>query len=242
MDDPMAIGTRCATITRKMVNDAAQVAIDAFDKINDTKGSGSTYTATDAIESITQLARIALRGAAGLARIPLQIQPNNGPMLVADEVAAVIERALTDATAVAGDAAEKLNAGTFKDEWVDSAVALTGMGVLRVAEIAEAIGAGPGVLGDPRMFFGPYTINGADPADELVLKIGKLARPSVDEDIAGLVRFIPAGGVLKAGGNRKFWLAINSAGIPSGIFQGEVAVLKNGVPQPGLSLPVTLNL
>ena len=38
MDDPKAIATRYATITRKMVNDAAQVAIDAFDKINKTGG------------------------------------------------------------------------------------------------------------------------------------------------------------------------------------------------------------
>ena len=30
MDDPMAIATRYAAITRKMVNDATQVAIDAF--------------------------------------------------------------------------------------------------------------------------------------------------------------------------------------------------------------------
>jgi hypothetical protein len=241
MDDPMAIATRYATITRKMVKDAAQVAIDAFDKINDTHGDGSTYTAGDAIKSMTKLAGIAITGGSALARIPLQIQPDNG-MLVADQVATVIARALTDATAVAGDAAEKVNAGTFRDEWVNSAVTLTGMVVLRAAEAAEAIGAGPGLLADPRMSFGPYTINGADPADELVLKMGKLARPSVDEDIAGLVRFIPVGGVLKAGDTKEFSLAINSAGIPSGIFRGEVTVLKNGDVQPGLAVQVTLNL
>ena len=86
MDDPKAIATRYATITRKMVNDAAQVAIDAFDKIN--KPGGSTYTAADAIKSMTTLAGIAITGGSALARIPLQIQPDNGPMLVADEVAA----------------------------------------------------------------------------------------------------------------------------------------------------------
>jgi hypothetical protein len=242
MDDPMAIATRYATITRKMVNDAAQVAIDAFDKINDTKASGATYTAADAIESMTKLAGIAIRGGSALARVPLQIQPDNGPMLVADQVATVVTRALTDATAVAGDAAEKIQAGTFKDEWVDSAVTLTGMAMLRAAEAAEAIGAGPGLLADPRMIFGPYNISGANPADELVLKMGKLARPTVDEDIAGLVRFIPVGGVLKSGRTKTFWFAINSAGLPSGIFRGEVAVLKNGVEEPGLAVQVIVNL
>jgi hypothetical protein len=242
MDDPMVIAARYATIARKMVNDAAQVAIDAFDKIN--KTGGSTYTAADAIESMTTLAGIAISGGSALARIPLQIQPDNGPMLVADEVAAVITRALTDATAVAGDAAEEINDGTFRANWVDSAVALTGMAVLRAAEAAEAIGAGPGVLGDPRKVF-PYTINGVNLTDQLVLKMASpLARPDVaDEDIARLVRFDPDGGVLKAGrDNSDFSLTINCAGIPSGIYLGQVEVLKTDGTQAIPPIKVTLNL
>src|SRR5271154_4805902 len=155
MDDPKAIATRYATITRKMVNDAAQVAIDAFDKIN--KTGGSTYTAADAIESMATLAEIAITGGSALARIPLQIQPDNGPMLVADEVAAVVTQALTDAATVASNAAEQVNNGTFGAKWVDSAITLTGMAVLRAAEASEAVGAGPGVLANPRKVF-PYTI------------------------------------------------------------------------------------
>src|ERR1700684_1893344 len=93
MDNPRAIATRYATITHKMVNDATQVAIDAFNKINGTPGS---YTGDDAIKSMTQLATIAITGGASLARVPLQIQPDNRPLLVADEVASVAQRALTD--------------------------------------------------------------------------------------------------------------------------------------------------
>jgi hypothetical protein len=237
MDDPKAIATRYATITHKMVNDATRVAIDAFNKINATPPN---YTGDDAIKSMTRLATIAITGGAALARIPLQIQPDNGPMLVADEVASVVQRALTDAAAVAGDAAEKVDAGTFKSEWVDSAVMLTSMAVLRSAEIAEAIAAGPGVLGNPVMEFGPFTISGAALADEVVLKMETLARPGVDENIAGLVDFTPAGGVLKKGATKAFSLTINSAGIASGVFQGEVSVSKNGAAQP--NYPVILNL
>ena len=201
IDDPKSIATRYATITRKMVNDAAQVAIDEFDQIN--KGTPGPYTEKNAIESMTRLVGIAITGASELARIPLQIQPDNGAMLVADEVASVIQTALTDAAAVAGDAAEKVNAGTFRTEWADSAVTLTGMAVLRAAEIAEALGAGPGVLADPLMKFGPYPIPGGKKSDELVLKMGNLARPTVDEDIGGIVQFIPAGGVLKKGESKE---------------------------------------
>ena len=239
MDDPRAIATRYATITRKMVNDATQVAIDAFNKINGKPGS---YKGKDAIKSMTKLADIAITGGSALARIPLQIQPDNGPMLVADEVASVVQRALTDAAAVAGDVAKEVNAGTFKTKWVDSAVKLTSIAVLRAAEAAEAIGAGPGVLADPMMTFGPYPIAGANLGDELVLKMEKLARPGVDENIAGLASFTPAGGVLKAGAKKEFSLTINCAGIPSGIFLGKAEVFKTEDTQSIRTEKVTLNL
>ena len=239
MDDPMAIATRYATITRKMVNDATQVAIDAFNKINGAPGS---YTGDDAIKSMTQLANIAITGGSALARIPLQIQPDNGPMLVADEVASVIQTALTDAAEVAGDAAEKVDAGTFKSQWVDSAVMLTSMAVLRAAEVAEAIAAGPGVLADPVMEFGPYTVPGATLADEVVLTVDKLARPGVAENIAAMVNFTPAGGVLKAGVPKAFSFTINSAGMASGMFQAKISVsINNGTPSI-LAPPIIVNL
>jgi CBS domain-containing protein len=240
MDDPTAIATRYATITRKMVHDATQVAIDAFNKIN---GAPGTFTGDDAIKAMTKLADIAITGGSALARIPLQIQPDNGPMLVADEVASVVQTALTNVAEIAGDAAEKIDAGNFKDKWVDSAIMLTSAAVLRTAEAAEAIVAGPGVLTDPVMKFGPYTITGANSADELVLKMEKLARPGVDENIAGLVSFTPKGGVLKASTKkREFSFSINSAGIASGVFKGEVSVSINNVAQPGLAQQVIVNL
>jgi hypothetical protein len=239
MDDPMAIATRYATITRKMVHDATQVAIDAFNKINNKPGK---YKGKDAIKAMTQLADIAITGGAELARIPLQIQPENGPMLVADEVASVVQTALTDVAEIAGDAAEKIDAGKFKDKWVDSAIKLTTVAVLRTAEAAEAIVAGPGVLADPVMEFGPYTVPGATLADEVVLKVEKLARPGVDENIAGLVIFTPKGGVLNAGTTKAFSLTINSAGIASGMFQAEISVsINNGAPST-LAPPIIVNL
>ncbi|HUB57897.1 MAG TPA: hypothetical protein VMB04_22380 [Mycobacterium sp.] len=239
MDDPTAIATRYATITRKMVHDATQVAIDAFNKIN---GSSGKYKGKDAIKAMTQLADIAITGGAELARIPLQIQPDNRPMLVADEVASVVQTALTDVAEIAGDAAEKIDKGKFKDKWVDSAIMLTSVAVLRTAEAAEAIIAGPGVLADPVMEFGPYTVPGGGLADEVVLKAEKLARPGVDENIAGLVNFTPAGGVLKAGTPKAFSFTINTAGIASGMFQVEIsASINNGAPST-LAQPNFVNL
>jgi hypothetical protein len=241
-NDPMDIADRYATVSRKMVNDAAQVAIDAFNKINGSGASTPSYTAGDAIRSMTKLANIAITGGSALARIPLQIRPNSDPMKVADQVATVIARGLADATAVAGDAAEKIDAGTFRNQWVDSAITLTGMATFRAAEVAEAIAAGPGVLADPRVRFGPFKIDIPNTADDLILKMAKLSRPDVDENIADLVRFEPAGGVLKAGVTREFSLSIDSTGVPSGVFRGEVKVFKKGGSRSFKSVPVTVNL
>jgi hypothetical protein len=239
MDDPKAIATRYATITRKIVHDATQVAIDAFNKINNKPGK---YKGRDAIKAMTQLADIAITGGSELARIPLQIQPDNRPMLVADEVASVVQTALTDVAEIAGDAAKKIDAGTYKNQWVDSAIKLTSVAVLRTAEVAEAIVAGPGVLADPVMEFGPYTVPGATLADEVALKVEKLARPGVAENIAAMVSFAPAGGVLKAGVPKAFSFTINSAGMASGMFNAEISVsINNGAPST-LAPPIIVNL
>lgn len=239
MDDPKAIATRYATITRKIVHDATQVAIDAFNKINNKPGK---YKGRDAIKAMTQLADIAITGGAELARIPLQIQPDNRPMLVADEVASVVQTALTDVAEIAGDAAKKIDAGTYKNQWVDSAIKLTSVAVLRTAEVAEAIVAGPGVLADPVMEFGPYTVPGALLADEVVLKVEKLARPGVAENIAAMVNFTPAGGVLKKNATKAFSFTINSAGIASGMFKAKISVsINNGTPST-LAPPIIVNL
>jgi hypothetical protein len=239
MDDPTVIATRYATITRKMVHDATQVAIDAFNKIN---ANPPSYTGDDAIKSMTQLAEIAITAGSSLARIPLQIQPENRPMLVADEVASVVQTAMTNVADIAGDAAEKIDAGTFKDEWVDSAIMLTSVAVLRTAEAAEAIVAGPGVLADPVKEFGPFAVPGATLADEVVVKMDQLARPGVDENIAGLVKFTPDGGVLKAGVTKAFSFTINRAGISSGMFQTVISVsINNGAPST-LAQPTIVNL
>jgi hypothetical protein len=238
MDDPKAIASRYANVTRKMVHDTTQVAIDAFNRINYKKPG--KFKGKDAIKAMYELADIAITGGAELARIPLQIEPDNRPMLVVDEVASVVQTALTDVAEIAEDAAEKIDAGKFKDKWVDSAIKLTSVAVLRTAEAAEAIVAGPGVLAKRVKEFGPYTVPGGTVPGEVVLKVKKLARPGVAENFASLVRFTPKGGVLKAGTPKAFSLTINPVGMASGMFQAEISVSINGVAAPDLQPKLNL--
>ena len=76
-------------------------------------------------------------------------------MLVADNVASIVSRGLSDAMGVASEIAGGLNEAmnnttTYQsDKLVDAAVKLTNIGSLRGAEIMETIVAGPGVYGNP---------------------------------------------------------------------------------------------
>ena len=82
MDDPKVIAARVAKEANEAVDEAAKVAIEAFDKINSPDEFGE-YTAKDAIKSVIDLARIAITGAFDMARIPLQTQPDPRVMLLA---------------------------------------------------------------------------------------------------------------------------------------------------------------
>ena len=240
--DPGEIAGEYAAVTRKMVNDAAQVAIDAAKKINTHADNPAAppYTAGDAIRSMTNMANIAITSGAALARIPLHIQPGRGPMLIADQVAGVVARGMAEAAAVAGDAAEKMDAGTFRNQWVDSAITLTGIATLRAAEVAETIAAGPGVQSDHLMRSDPYKFDAPNKTDDLFLKIEKLARPGIAENIAHLVSFEPA--VLKGGQTREFALTVDASGLPSGIFQGTVKAYKKGAERAVRTIDVTVSL
>jgi hypothetical protein len=119
---------------------------------------------------------------------------------------------------------------------------LTSVAVLRTAEAAEAIIAGPGVLADPVKEFGPYTVPGATLADEVVVKMEKLARPGVTENIAGLANLTPAKGVLKKNTAKAFSFAINRAGIASGMFKAEISVSINSGAPSTLAPPIIVNL
>jgi hypothetical protein len=86
------------------------------------------------------------------------------------------------------------------------------------------------VASRPGVRVGDSPINGVNFADELVRKMGKLARPDVDEDVARLVHFEPDAGVLKAGrSNNEFKLTINCAEFPAGSSPARWRFSKPGI-------------
>jgi hypothetical protein len=250
MDDPMVIAARYGMVAHKLVNDAAKVVDDAFGKINkvDDKNQPSDkgpFTAGDAIVTLSRLMTIAATGAIGFARIPLQIQAEKGPLLLADHIATVAAIAVSDAEKVTEDFAESLDDIQFpqnqKAQLVESAIKLTSIGMIRGAEVLETVVAGPGRYRDPVFTSDPIDITPKNHDRELrVLKMGRQAVSG--EDIAKLVEVIPKDRILAAGG-RTFQLRVNAAGIPSGVFVGVVQPYKPGTnTEDGDDITVSLAL
>ena len=230
MTDPKIIAARVAKEATETVDDAAKVATQAFNKINHPQQYGE-YTSKEAAKSAFELARIAIKGAADLARIPLQTPPDPHVMLLADHIATVVRRGLLEATQVASDAWDLVDANKFeKDEWVKSAVKLTNVAMLRGAEIAQTVAAGPGDYADTVLTSDPITVEAKN--YDRVLKVKSLGRPAVpNENIAKLVGFEPSDGILLAAATT-FKLVANSAGIPSGAYVGVVELYVPGTVTP----------
>jgi hypothetical protein len=227
MDDPKVIAGKVAARASASVDEAVKVATAAADKIN---AEPPTFTPDDAAASFFEMTRIAIRGASDIARIPLQTPPDPKILLLADHLSTVVRRGLLEASRVAEEtvAAFADKKDPFdRSEWVSSAIKLTRIGMLRGAEIAQTIAAGPGAYTDPVLCSDDIVVKKIRPWDR-TLKAKTLGRKDVPgENIYGLVSFEPVDGRLPAGADR-FRLVVNSAGIPSGVYVGEVELTGTG--------------
>lgn len=242
MDDPKVIAAKIAARASATVDEAAKVAIDAANKIND--NDTTNFTPDDAAASLFEMTRIAIRGASDIARIPLQTQPDPKVLLLADHLSTVVRRGLLEATRVAEDSLAAFSAkkDVFdRDEWLTSAIKLTRIGMLRGAEIAQTIAAGPGAYTNPVLHSDDIPVKQVQPYDRtLVAK--KLYREDVpNQDIAHLVSFEPTDGRLLANA-RTFRLVVNSAGIPSGVYVGDLELLHAATGALDDTQTVTLEL
>lgn len=252
MDDPTVIAARYSAVAHKYVNDTAAAVDTAWAKINgvgpDNKDipNPPPFTAGDALVLAGRLWNIAATAAIGFGRIPLNVQFDKGPLLLADHIATVAATALSDAEDVAEDLAKSVDEAKFpnnqKEDLVEAAIKLTSIGILRGAEVLETVVAGPGRYRDPVFTSEPFTV-AAQPRDrELrIMPIGRKAYPK--EDIASLVEVVPKDRIL-ASGATSFQLRVNVAGIPSGVFIGSVQPCVPGQPDTfdGPAVAVSLPL
>jgi hypothetical protein len=221
-DPPNVIAARYATAAKKAVDAAAQVAIDAFDKVNNgPPGSPPPYQPKDA-----------------LARVALQVQWDRRVLLVADDIASIVGTGLGDVLTVAEDVAQKVSTRSYgQQEWVNAAIRLTSIGALRGAEMIETAIAGPGPYANPliRRTFG-ITPPQNNPA---TLAVTKLIRTADGTDIKALVTFDPPTAKLAANAT-EFTIVVNTAGLPSGVYQGAVTATDDSPPHTVRSVDITV--
>jgi hypothetical protein len=224
MDDPKVIAAKYAKEVNEAIDGASQVATEAYDKIN---ADPPAYETKDAIKSLVDLTKIALQGAADIARIPLQTPPDPRVLLLADHITTVVRRGLLEATQVAAEAAALIDDDPMnvdRNELMKSAVKVARIGMLRSAEIAQTIAAGPGAYADPVLISDYFHI---DPQTyDRTLKVTELGRKAVpNEDVSKLVGFDLPNGILQANVD-SFRMVANSAGLPSGVYVGKVKAYK----------------
>jgi hypothetical protein len=227
-DDLPAIAARYATVAKKAVSDTVKVATDAFDQINATPPK--PYGPADAITSLARLADVALSGSLSLARVALQVQPDRRVLLVADNIADSVTSAMSDVLEVARDAALTAESADVsprqwvkanRQEWVNAAIRLTSIAALRGAEIVETAVAGPGQFGATSIAR-TFSLASAA-ASKLSLEVTALKRTDDGNDIKALVVFDPP--TLEIGAT-SFTIKINTVGLPSGTYEGEVNTRK----------------
>lgn len=248
MDDPQDIAKAFADDAVKVVHESQKVAVDAFQKINKTvPNKPITFTAGDAIKAMADLAKIAVTGGIEMGQTALEVKPTKGVLILADHIATVLSRAVKDAAQVTSEAADLVDKKKFdQNDWTQSAIKLANIALLRGAEIAQSVAAGPAQYADPvRKEEFTLASGQVDPTNDRELKLVglKLGGPAAQPLIPGYrVSFEPADGVLRATKD-KFTLIVNPAGLTSGVYIGSVDISVVGANPPQvLNFPVAINL
>jgi hypothetical protein len=244
MDDPTDIAAAFAATADKVVDQARDEAVNAFNKINDPAPAAPQYTAGDALKTMAALTKIAFTGSIEIAQTALGVRPNPGVLILADYITTVLSQGVQQAADVANDAAALIDQSTYgKDRWVESAIKLTTVAYLRGSEIFQAVAAGPAQFADP-VHKETFTLapGDVDTLKDRVLTLTtlQLGGPATTKPVAGYrVSFEPTDGVLPAGADQ-FTLVVNGAGLASGLYAGKVTL--TGGSGADVTVDVAINL
>jgi hypothetical protein len=251
MDEPSVISARLTQTAKDTVDEARAIAKVAIADAADVKN----FTAAKAIDSYTKAAELAVSSGMQAARDVMGIHPpapggvpksqaEEGRRLVADAVEAISRRMLRQSGKVfqeTADAVDK-NPGAAglnpngPSVWAKALVRLGDIALLGSIELAETALIGPAPFEKKAITSDTYPVGGNG---ERRLKVapGGIARPSTIDPIPeGQIRFyVPgAGGAAGsplfngklAAGQNEFYLAVNPAGMISGMYIGDVDVVE----------------
>lgn len=218
MTDPDPIVDRVAATAKEMIEGAGQVARAASDQI----GAQDGYSAASLVNSMTKLTNIALAGGLELAKAGMDGISRPGPRAVADQMAVITRRMISESGKVAEEASGRLDTQAYTPtEWVKSMVRLADIALFGGIELVETALAGPGQYEKEPIC---HTFSVApDKANVRLLTIQALTRPGAADAAADRVSFDPPDRLLPKG-ETEFSVLVDAAGLASGVYIGQVHI------------------
>ena len=218
MTDSDPIVERLAATAKEMIEGVGEVAGAASGQIGATAG----YSAANLINSMTKLTTIALAGGLEMAKTGMDGLSQPGPRAVADQMAVITRRMISESGKVAEEASGRLDAQCYTPtEWVKSMVRLADIALFGGIELAETALAGPGQY-EKELICHTFSVT-ADPANTRLLTLKTLSRPGAEDAAAERVSFDPPDRLLMKG-QTDFSVLFDAAGLASGVYIGEVHV------------------
>jgi hypothetical protein len=217
--DPDPIVARLAASAKEIVDEAGEVAREASKKIN----NGTGYSAADLLGSMTKLTNVAFAGGLELAKAGMDGLSQPGPRAVADQMAVISRRMISESGKVAGEASDLLDKQQFfkPTDWVQAMVKLADIALFGGIELAETALAGPGQY-EKAPIRETFKVT-PDNVNPRLLTILSLSRPGAADAAVGRVGFDPSDRVLPKG-QSEFSILVDAAGLASGKYIGEVHI------------------
>lgn len=239
MTEPDPIVERLAATAKEMVEKVGDITGAASQP---TGAVGGQSAAGNLVNTMTKLTNVALAGGLELAKAGADGLARPGARAVADRMAAITRRMISESGKVAEQAAGQLDAKSFTPSgWVESMVRLSDIALFGGIELAETALAGPGKY-EKEPICQTYSV-APDHAHPRLLTMASLSRPGAADDAAAQVRFEPANGVLPKG-ETEFSILVTAAQLASGLYIGVVHIgeVDSGAPAGVLEDDVVVNV
>lgn len=230
MTGPINVFQRCASVSSRLISDAADILRDAADKM-DGAPNLSGYTSADLVDTASELGQLAVRGGRELAESVRgafadpdttnpQVSAAIGPALIADQLSTIVERTVGQYGRICHQAADDMRAGR-PDTWMPMFTRLLDVTVVNGIEAVQTAVIGPAPFARTTFRSDPVDVTPAA-RDRALTVVRGFARAGSDAPIRPIrARLDPA--VLPANATQ-FTVIVDEENLPSGIYLGAVDV------------------
>ncbi len=221
---------RCASVSNRLISDAAGILRHAADKMDNAPGPDG-YTSADLVDTVSDLSQLAVRGGRELAESVRgafadpdstnpQVSAATGPALIADQVSTIVQRTVDQYGRICHQAAEDIRAKR-PDTWMPMLTRLLDVTVVNGIEAVQTAVIGPAPFARTTFRSDPVTVTAAGRERALTVVRGFTRAGSTTPIRPIRARFDPA--VLPAGATQ-FTVVVDEENLPSGIYLGAVDV------------------